>query len=214
MCIRDRYGPGIRYFHCGEYGEKNARPHYHACIFNFDFPDKILWKTDRKSKFKYYNSPSLQRLWPYGFSTIGDVTFESAAYVARYITKKITGADSIPHYHAYDPCTGEIFAERLPEYTTMSLKPGIGAGWLEKFQSDVYPKDEVIIRERAQKPPRYYDKIFDQYDPAQFNKIKQNRIHLAKQNTEHNTPERLAVREQNKLKAVKQLKRSYESNET
>jgi hypothetical protein len=209
--LRKRYGPNIRYFHCGEYGEKNARPHYHACLFNFDFPDKILWK--RTDVSGLYTSASLGRLWPYGFSTIGDVTFESAAYVARYITKKITGRNAVNHYNDFDPVTGEIYADRIPEYTTMSLKPGIGAGWIQKFQNDVYPKDEIIMREKKLKPPKYYDKIFDQYDPLQFKKIKAKRIELAKQNTEHNTPERLAVRERIKEKAAKLLKRSYE-NET
>jgi hypothetical protein len=209
--LRKKYGSGIRYFHCGEYGDKNARPHYHACLFNFDFPDKVLWK--RTSVSGLYTSTSLGRLWPYGFSTIGDVTFESAAYVARYITKKITGRDSLNHYNDFDPTTGEIYADRIPEYTTMSLKPGIGAGWLQKFQSDVYPKDEIIMREKKLKPPKYYDKIFDQYDPLQFNKIKQKRIALAKSNSDNNTPERLACRERIKQLAAKKLIRSYE-NET
>jgi hypothetical protein len=35
--FRKRFGPGIRFFHCGEYGESLSRPHYHACIFGFDF---------------------------------------------------------------------------------------------------------------------------------------------------------------------------------
>jgi len=209
--LRFHYGTGIRYFHCGEYGEKNARPHYHACLFNFDFPDKELWRNVHKNKL--YTSEILGRLWPFGFSTIGDVTFESAAYVARYITKKITGPNAISHYNDHDPCTGEIFAERIPEYTTMSLKPGIGAGWMQKYHADVYPKDEIIMREKKLKPPKYYDKIFDQYDPQQFNKIKQKRIALAKTKEEHNTPVRLACRERNKQLAAKKLIRSYE-NET
>jgi len=209
--LRKRYGPNIRYFHCGEYGEKNARPHYHACIFNFDFPDKELWKQPRGTKL--YTSASLGRLWPWGFSTIGDVTFESAAYVARYITKKITGHDAISHYNSLDPVTGEIIAERIPEYITMSLKPGIGKNWIQNYHADVYPKDEVIMRERKLKPPKYYDKIYDQYDPLQFQKIKAKRISLAKENEHNNTPDRLAVRERIKELANKQLKRSYE-NET
>lgn len=209
--LRKRYGPNIRYYMCGEYGEKNARPHYHACLFNFDFRDKILWKTVRGNRL--FNSPSLQELWPQGFSTIGDVTFESAAYVARYITKKQTGRDALDHYTKYDKNTGEIFAELLPEYTNMSLRPGIAAGWLEKYRDDVYPKDEVILREKRVKPPRFYDKIFDQYDPAQFKKIKAKRVRLAKEKEANNTPDRLSVREYIKTSMLKLLKRSYE-NET
>ena len=101
--LRKKYGQKIRFFHCGEYGEKNQRPHYHACIFNFDFNDRIPYKT--VNGHTLYTSKALSDLWsdprtgsPYGFCTIGDVTFESAAYVARYITKKINGAKSITHY--------------------------------------------------------------------------------------------------------------------
>ncbi|QXP08058.1 MAG: replication initiator protein [Arizlama microvirus] len=209
--LRKRFGSNIRYFHCGEYGEKNARPHYHACLFNFDFRDKTLWKSVRGNKL--YTSEALAELWPFGFSTIGDVTFESAAYVARYITKKVTGRNALDHYTTYCPTTGEISAERLPEYTTMSLKPGIGANWIQSFHSDVYPRDEVIMREKKIKPPKYYDKIYDQYDPEQFRKIKARRQALAKLNEVNNTPERLSVRERVKQMATKLLKRSYE-NET
>lgn len=87
--LRKKYGAGIRFFHCGEYGEKFRRPHYHALIFNHDFDDKILWSKNRGSPL--YISESLDSLWEFGFATIGDVTFESAAYVARYITKKVNG---------------------------------------------------------------------------------------------------------------------------
>ena len=31
----------IKFFHCGEYGAKLSRPHHHACLFGYDFPDKV-----------------------------------------------------------------------------------------------------------------------------------------------------------------------------
>jgi hypothetical protein len=77
----------VRFFHCGEYGELNQRPHYHACLFGYDFPDKVLYTI--RDECRLYRSPMLEKLWPMGFATVGDVTFESAAYVARYITKKL-----------------------------------------------------------------------------------------------------------------------------
>ena len=86
-----------RFFHCGEYGEKFARPHYHACMFDLDFADQKHWKTINGNK--HYTSETLEKIWPFGFSTIGDVTFESAAYVARYVTKKITGKNALHHYN-------------------------------------------------------------------------------------------------------------------
>ena len=104
--VRKKYGNGIKFFHCGEYGEKNKRPHYHALLFGHDFTDKQLWT--QRSGVKLYISEELKKLWPYGFSTIGDVTFESAAYCARYVLKKVTGDAAAEHYTYTDPETGEV----------------------------------------------------------------------------------------------------------
>lgn len=91
--LRKEYGPKIRFFHCGEYGEKLQRPHYHALLFNFDFQDKLLkhtgpprgrFSTFKDKSFKTYTSASLDNLWRKGLADIGSLTFESAAYVARY----------------------------------------------------------------------------------------------------------------------------------
>ena len=142
----------VRVFYCGEYGDKLGRPHYHAVLFNFDFKDKVYWRT--VNDCKYYTSPSLSELWPFGHSTIGAVTFESAAYVARYTTKKITGKDAEAHYKKVDADTGEI-VKVLPEFCGMSLKPGIGKPWLDKYgKTDVFPYDECVARGARCKPPR------------------------------------------------------------
>ena len=117
--LRKRFGEGVRYYHCGEYGEKYMRPHYHACLFNFDFPDKKIWKENNGNRL--YISESLSELWPFGFVTIGDVTFESAAYVARYIMKKVNGDLAESHYERVDWDTGEVYHLK-PEYTTMSRR--------------------------------------------------------------------------------------------
>ncbi len=89
--LRKRFGTKIRFYACGEYGDQNGRPHYHACLFNHDFQDKKLWKRGKDPSLDLYRSADLEKLWPYGYSSIGEVTFQSAAYVARYIMKKITG---------------------------------------------------------------------------------------------------------------------------
>ena len=135
--LRKKYGKGIRFFHCGEYGDLYGRPHYHACLFNHDFDDRRLYSV--RDDVRLYTSESLQELWPFGFSSVGDVTFDSAAYVARYIMKKINGENAWHHYSEIDFDTGEIINQRKPEYTTMSRRPGIGKGWYEKFKNDLYP---------------------------------------------------------------------------
>ena len=164
--MRKRYGKKIRYFHCGEYGEKNSRPHYHAIIFGMDFKDKELFQV--RDEIRLYVSEELTELWPYGFSTIGEVTMESAAYVARYVTKKIKGKDAQEHYIRWDPSTGEGTPIE-PEYATMSRKPGIGKTWFDKYKNDVYPHDYVVIKKHKIRPPRFYD---NQLEENELEKIK------------------------------------------
>lgn len=204
--LRKRFGEGIRFFHCGEYGEKFGRPHFHACIFNFDFGDKVLWSV--RNGCRLYLSADLVELWPFGFSTVGEVTFESAAYVARYVMKKITGDKADEHY--VNKLTGEI---REPEYVTMSRRPGIGKPWLEKFGSDVYPSDFVVIGGKKMRPPKYYDLSFEIEDPSMMAMIKAKRKRQVKENALNGTWERLRVREEIQLRKFDLLKRGYENGE-
>lgn len=199
----------IRFFACGEYGERNLRPHYHACLFGFDFMDKELWSETRGNKT--YRSGILEKLWPFGFALIGDVTFESAAYVARYITKKITGEKASLHYTDLDYDTGEILGERVPEFTTMSRRPGIGKTWYEKYSSDCYPSDFIIINGKKCKPPRYYDKIHAVEQPIEHDEIIERRTENAKLNHENKSYERLRVLETIAKLRLKKLKRGYEA---
>jgi len=148
----------IKYYSAGEYGdpdrgERKINPHYHACVFNYDFPDKKYYKTVNGNK--YYKSALLDDLWGYGDCIIGDVTFESAAYVARYTIKKVYGETADAHYDG-----------RLPEKSWSSQ--GLSAEWFEKYKSDVYPLDEVIIRGVPCKPPPYYDRLLLRDDPAAY----------------------------------------------
>jgi hypothetical protein len=113
----------------------------------------------------------LAKLWPYGFVTIGEVTMESCAYVARYVTKKIKGKDAENHYIYWDPLTGEGTPIE-PEYATMSRKPGIGKEWFDKYKSDIYPHDYVVLKKHKIRPPRYYDKLLTE---EELEKIKEKR---------------------------------------
>lgn len=206
--LRKRYGKGVKYFHCGEYGEQFGRPHYHAILFNLDFSDKEL--LCRRKDGDLYVSESLERLWTLGHSSIGDVTFESAAYVARYVTKKITGKNALHHYNKIDLQTGEILAERRPEYQTSSKAEAIGRAWLEKYMTDVYPDDFVVLRGKKLKPPRYYNSRYELAYPSEYASLRAARTQAAK-NPKHeanNTWERLAVREHIQKEKAKLLLRS------
>lgn len=217
--IKEKYGPNIRFFHCGEYGERLSRPHYHACLLNFDFPDKRYLRTTPRGD-DVYTSASLAELWPDGLHEIGSVSFESAAYVARYVTKKVTGDAASVHYARVDLATGEL-AYVKPEYTTMSRRPGIGAPWLERFHKDVYSRDRLVTRSGAQiAPPRFYDGRYELIDPEGFRRVMANReardvnvfgSDAYKRQLLDNTPDRLKVRETVHSATVNTtLKRTYE----
>ncbi len=205
--LRKRYpGRRIRYYMAGEYGENFGRPHWHACIFGLDFDDKKLWKRTAANSL-LYRSKNLELLWPFGYSSIGDVTFESAAYVARYIMKKVTGKNAAKHYEEIDLDTG-VITNRTPEFTKMSLKPGIGYEWYKQYTSDVYPHDYVVVRGKKVKPPKYYDKKYKIDNPYEFDELLYIREKNAKLHFEDNTLERLAVKEQVAKAKLQKLKRN------
>lgn len=174
----------IRFFHAGEYGSicgqcgkheskceceqfKYAlgRPHHHAIIFNYDFPDKLLWKYKRRNPL--FTSELLQSLWGYGFCITANVSYESAAYVARYVTKKSLGLEkAVDHYKG-----------RTPEYITMSNRPGIGWPWAEKNPQSIWANDFITLPDRMAKfrPPRYYEKKYSLTNPKHMANIKAKR---------------------------------------
>lgn len=153
----------VRFFHAGEYGEENGRPHYHVAFFGLDFDDKVL--LSERDGIRLYTSPALGKVWGRGFVVVGQLTYESAAYVARYCLKKVNG-----------PCSEKHYGGRRPEYTTMSRNPGIGRTWFDEFHKDVYPSDEVLVNGKSYKPPRFYDKLLDKMDPEKLESVKMQRI--------------------------------------
>lgn len=199
--------PNIKYYAGGEYGEQFGRPHYHVCLFGTDFNDKKYLRQSPTGE-KLYRSPTLEQLWPMGFSTIGAVTFESAAYVARYIMKKQNGKNQKQHYEKLDLETGEII-DLQPEYNDMSRAEGIGKSWLKKYTADVYGTGlgKVIIRGKQSNAPRYYDKQFKKTNPHEYADLKLNREMETRAKWYENTHERLRVREQVAEAQIKQLKR-------
>ena len=231
--FRARISPRrVRFFHCGEYGEvcrscKSSRrdcrceqfwkglgrPHYHAIIFGFGFPDKLIYKTMDGNR--YYTSNFLDDVWGNGYCIVGDVTFNSCAYVARYVTKKMNGEKALDHYWEMDDRTGEMRAI-TPEYATMSrgsggtdaiFKGGLGSGWWDKWGAEVEHNDSVVFEGREMKPPRFYENL---YDPIEIEAVKGLRYVEAIKRSFDNTPDRLRVREVCKEAQVNLLKRGYE----
>lgn len=182
---------------CGEYGDELLRPHFHACIFNLDFTDKVLFKVINNNKI--YISGTLDDLWNKGYSTIGDLNFNSAAYIARYCIKGSKEDKAV------------IFGLQLePEYLRMSNRPGIGQKWYKRYKQDITILDEVIIKDKlTSRIPRYYNKLLAIDDVEEYRRIRNRRE--AKICKKDNTPDRLAVKEEIKKGQLKQLKRSYDN---
>lgn len=221
--VRKKYGNNIRFFACGEYGEPElitdgnlGRPHYHLLIFGLDFGDKYPWELRRGNLL--YRSESLEQLWPYGFSTIGSLTTQSAGYVARYILKKVTGEVADDHYVWQDPDDGEIFW-REPEFVTMSrgrlVNPdgspgvgGIGDPWLKEYAyTDAWHQDYVVLDNRKYPVPRFYQKRLEKLGPTLYAANRGKRKRAALTRKIDNTRERLAARERVMLGRLGQLKR-------
>jgi hypothetical protein len=196
----------IRFYMAGEYGSQTGRPHYHAILFNFTFNDLVFHSLSPTGN-PLCRSATLERLWPHGFSSVGAATYESAAYVARYIMKKLDGPQ-LRSYVGVNTETGEV-CERYPEFNRMSLKPGIGAEWFRKFFSDVFPHDRVITNGTPSKVPRYYDKLLEASDSELLALIKDKRIVEAEMRAFDNTQARLSVKEAVSKAAISSFKRGF-----
>lgn len=198
--LRKEINVPIRYFACGEYGSRYSRPHYHALIFGYDFPDKKICGT--KGDNHYYSSDMLNRIWGYGNTIIGAVTFESAAYIARYTLKKKYGQDGEKWKNEY---------QIEQEFLRMSLKPGIGYKFYEQFKDDIYPHDYLIIRDGIKcKPARYYNKLYQKSNPQEYEELINKRKLALNNNWMDNTKKRLAVKCKVKLAAIKSLTRDID----
>jgi len=197
--LRKEYGNGIRYFACGEYGEQRYRPHYHAAVFGFNFSDRKLSRTENGND--YYTSDSLNRIWSHGDCVIGALTFESAAYVARYIVGKKLGDEA-------------VYYERegiVPEFVRMSRRPGIGALWYDKYKTDLYPAGFAVIRGGVKATiPRFYNDKFLLENPAMMESVMEARKDAMASKWRDRTPARLRVRERVKLAQIKSLSRTLE----
>lgn len=198
----------IRFFACGEYGDDRGRPHYHPIIFNLPLYDLVqVDVTDNGDVL--YESAALTNLWGKGLVRIGAVTWQSAAYVARYVTKKIKGKQAAEYYDA----NGIV-----PEFVRMSTRPGIGKAYFDANSERIYANDEIILPTskgaQAVKPPTYYDRLLHRIDPDKLEQVKARRVDLQRwstankmANTSLSEQAQREVDEAYKLDQLRQLRR-------
>ena len=155
-------------------------------------------------------------MWGHGIVSVQDLTPGTAAYAARYIMKKALGQDAETAYQVVDPETGEIVQLR-PEYAAMSLKPGIGAGWFDKYEHDIFGGDYAVQDGMKRQTPKYYDKLYkrvskpqvvgDKLIPDRFDEVEFARQKRAERVRADNTDDRRRVRETVHEAKVRSLKR-------
>lgn len=195
----EKFDVKVRYFACGEYGENTHRPHYHVILFGWYPSDAIAYSISKEGNL-YYKSDILDGIWKHGNCTIAAVTYETCAYVARYVTKKLNGEAAKEKYEGIEP-----------EFVRQSRKPGIGLRWLEKYYRDVYPYDEVIMNGRRFRPPRYYDDKVAEWFPDMLADVKDKRVAKAEAATlrdETWKAGRLETKEEYQREKYKDFKRS------
>ena len=163
--VMSDYGKTFRFMSCGEYGSRRGRPHYHMLIYGFNFPDKYVYSTKivHGQRIFYYRSPFLEKLWKpancdksFGFSIIGLVNYETSAYVARYVTKKL---------HKSNRC----YLNKEQEFLLASRNKGLGYYYLEKFYKQIFDNGYITLPTGFKAPiPRYYYNSLSEIDPQKY----------------------------------------------
>lgn len=153
--LRNKYrSDRIRYFACGEYGDQSSRPHYHLIIFGYEPPDLNYYKFSQG--YTYFTSNEIAQLWPYGFNVVAQVTWESCAYTARYVVKKLNGD------------LGQVYEDLniKPPFIIMSTRPGIGYEYYKKHK-EMFRDDQKYYYLSTKNgsiqfsKPRYFKKLDD-----------------------------------------------------
>lgn len=212
--LRKRIAPEkVRYYMAGEYGNictahggyvhtkvkdklpcyvcKIGRPHYHVILFNYRPTDEYKWAIRKGNQC--YRSETIEKCWQHGTSEYGLLTPASARYVAGYILKKITGEKAEEHYRL--PSNSGNYHYALPEYNNMSLKPGLGTTWYEKYYRDIFPDDFVMEGDRKKKVPKYYMQLLREKHPDFYEEIKLQRRDKALLNSQKPNQPSLEARE-------------------
>lgn len=208
--FRKAHGSGIKVLGCGEYGDFGTRrAHYHLALWGHSFSDRTPWQPTPKGHM-LYRSAALEAAWscpkrncsqPIGHCWLGNLTYESAAYVAGYTTKKIGGSQAFYAYLRYDK-DGEMVSVQ-PEFHTVSRGGRNGKGlayeFYERYFSDLFPKDYTHIPSRKAKNgmkqvpvPRYYRKLLEKDHPEMAALLKERRVVFAREMAEDTEELRIA----------------------
>lgn len=170
---------GIRFFACGEYGPNNGRPHFHAIFYNLPIPDleKCFSNSLGGRKVTYLSSKLIEDTWGNGFVTIGECNFDTSAYVARYVTKKMTNLEE----HLYKRMCEDYNCDVLPpEFRQASRRPGLGRPYFDENFEKIYENDCVFLPNgKTPKPCAYYDNLYKIHHEPHLHELKLQRKAVA-----------------------------------
>lgn len=178
--LRKKLKTPFKYFLVGEYGDNFDRPHYHALIFGHDFgfnrhhlnsPNDENSQLTQLHNTDALNCPELSDLWTHGYTSVGKLTFDSAAYCAQYSMKKINGPKAESHYQG-----------RHPEFMRTSQN-AIGKQYALQFADEIILHNSTIANQTTQPIPTYYLKQYQKpydskkhpYHPKDLTQLKQKR---------------------------------------
>lgn len=211
--LRKQHGSGVRFYACGEYGDLHFRPHYHALLFGLDWSDKKLWKTVNGERL--YTSEKLSSLWPFGQASTGELNFKSAGYCTRYVMKKMTGDKADEHYWRVNPLTGEMCRQET-EFSLQSTSGegrGLGYSWFQKYKTDVFPSDHVIIDGKPKPVPQYYLRLLAEEEQERIKRARTpHSAHVVKGTRYDDEKRRLNARRVIRDQRIQQLKRSLKEH--
>lgn len=168
-----KYDKSLSYYRVGEYGGSNHRPHYHMVLFGINFLNldlkylgnsNYVKKSALVSDRMYYKSSYVSDCWSHGFVDVGPVDMSTCYYTAKYVTKKLYAK------------TADYSDWLLPERSSSSKKNPIGKRWIEKYYTDVYPHDYVVLDGKKLQPPRYYDDWLKLNHPSLWSVVSSKRL--------------------------------------
>lgn len=159
---------------------KTLHPMYTSATLDklWSFPPRIGeasqtsfdWNALKKSDPEKY-----KRLRKAGIATVQDVCWETCAYTARYITKKLNGPDGEFY---------ETFNIEKP-FAVMSRRPGIGRSYYDAHMGDGSLYSHSFIHLSTPdgglkfNPPKYFDRLLEEDDPEQYAELKETRKRMA-----------------------------------
>jgi len=182
-------GIRVRAYMVGEYGGRTARPHYHLCLFGFDFQEDRRQTGDSKQGHRMFTSARLDALWGMGMCWINEMGREVAQYAAKYALKDVGSKLELRN-------GGGHVVEVEPPFDSLPHGKALGLPWLDRFWSDVFPRGLVVLKGGIELPaPSAYMKVCKERDPEMFEAIADKRSVDGLKRVADFMPERLKSRE-------------------